>query len=204
MASDTVIKATRLNSKESNKAMEDLEAMEEQRRLNEQVEERRGIQRNAVIQEIADLERDRDRNVNRLRRVCRQRLSRFNFAVLEDIFVNTADLNQRIMTRIRDWEELLDSDPVGNLIYPALGQPERRYSPAGEDFPRKTGLLEEALAEAQEVMCRFLLSLPVPQQAFLAMEARSVFLKDVEALKAVYRVPNLQEEDVEEQEQLIL
>ena len=90
-----MIKATRLNSKELNKkVMEDLEAMEEQRRLNEQVEERRRIQRNATIQEISDLERDRDRNVNKLKRVCRQRLSRFNFAALEDIFVTTADLNQ--------------------------------------------------------------------------------------------------------------
>ena len=191
-----MIKATRLNSKElNNKVMEDLEAMEEQRRLNEQVEERRRIQRNATIQEIADLERDRDRNVNKLKRVCRQRLSRFNFAALEDIFVTTADLNQRIISRISDWEELLDSDPEGNLIYPALGQPESRYSPAGVDFPRKTGLMEEALAEAQEVMIRFLLSLPDPQQIILSQEARSVFLKDINALKAIYRVPSLHEEE---------
>ena len=79
--------------------------MEEQRRLNEQAEERRRIQRDHVIQEISDLERDRDKNTNKLRRVCRQQLTRFNFAALEDIFVTTAELNS-VLTTTKNTEKL--------------------------------------------------------------------------------------------------
>ena len=85
--------------------MDDLEAMEQQR-LNEEAEaqrERIRIQRVDVIQEISDLERDRDKNTNKLRRACRQTLTRFNFGALEELFVTIAQLNLRLISRINDW-----------------------------------------------------------------------------------------------------
>ena len=104
--------------------MDDLEAMDQQRVLNEQTEAQREqtrIQRVEIIQEIADLERDRDKNTNKLRRASRQTLTRFNFIALEDLFVTTAQLNLRLISRINDWEDLLDTDPEGNPLYPPLG-----------------------------------------------------------------------------------
>ena len=101
-------------------------AHEDQRRIfkEEAQRDRRRIQRVEIIQEIADLERERDRNTNKLRRASHQTLTRFNFGVLEDHFVRTAQLNSRLISRINDWKDLLDTDPEGNPQYPPLGMPE--------------------------------------------------------------------------------
>ena len=99
-----------------------------------------------IIQEIADIERERDKTTNKLKRASRQTLTRFNFGVLEDLFVRTAHLNSRIISRINDWEDLLETDPEGNPQYPPLGMPESCYSPEGQDFSRKTSLMEEVLS----------------------------------------------------------
>ena len=117
---------------------------EEQRRIleeNAQREQTR-IQRMEIIQEIADLERERDRTTNRLRRSCNQTLSKFNFGRMEDLYIALMDLDSRLILRINDWEELLDSDESGNPIYPDRGIPEYRYSTEAENFCRKTKSIE--------------------------------------------------------------
>ena len=135
------------------------EAAQEEQRRNLRVE---------TIREITDLERERDKTTNKLRRASCQTLTRFNFGVLEDLFLRTAHFNSRLISRINDWEDLLDTDQDGNPQYPPLGMPESRYSPEGQDFSRKTGLMEEVL--------------------ILSQEAQSVFLKNPEALIAHYHV----------------
>ena len=97
-------------------------AQEEQRRVFEDAQrERRRIQRMELIQEITDLERERDKCTNKLRRISRQALSRFNFGVLENLFIGTADLNSRLILRINDWADLLETDQDGNPQYPPGG-----------------------------------------------------------------------------------
>ena len=165
---------------------------EEQIRIleeNAQGEQRR-IQRVEIIQEIADIERERDKTTNKLKRASHQTLTRFNFGILDDLFVRNAHLNSRIISRINDWEDLLETDPEGNPQYPPLGMPESCYSPEGEDFSRKTSLMEEVLSATQEILIKFLISLSPPEQIILSQEAQSAFLKNPEALKAHYLVPS--------------
>ena len=118
--------------------MEDREVMDQQSMLNEEAiweEHRRILEENAqrewtrlqrveIIQEIADIERERDKTTNKLKKASCQTLTRFNFRVLEDLFVRTAHLNSRIISRINNWEDLLETDPKGNPQYPPLGMPE--------------------------------------------------------------------------------
>ena len=108
-----------------------------------------------IIQEIADIERERDKTTNKLKRASCQTLTRFNFGVLEDHFVRIAHLNSRIISRINDWEDLLETDPEGNPQYPPLGMPESHYSPEGEDFSRKTSLMEEVLSTTQKILISY-------------------------------------------------
>ena len=70
--------------------------------INEEAaqEEQRRNQRVEIIREITDLERERDKTTNKLRRASRQTLTRFNFGVLEDLFLRTAHLNSRLISMI--------------------------------------------------------------------------------------------------------
>ena len=72
--------------------------------LNEEAaqEEQRRNLRVEIIWEITDLERERDKTTNKLRRASHQTLTRFNFGVLEDLFLRTAHLNSRLISRIND------------------------------------------------------------------------------------------------------
>ena len=156
--------------------------LEEQRRNAEETAaaaeaEAIRLQRMDLITQIADLEKERDRFTNRLRRLNRQTLTRFNFEGLEDTFISTTNLNSRLNSRINDW-----ADP----IYPDRGLPEYCYSPEAEDFSRKTKIMEEVLSTTQEAMIRFLISLLAPEQFTLSQEARSAFLKDPEAVRSHY------------------
>ena len=80
--------------------MEDQEVMDQQRMLNQE-EQRRILEENAqreqkifqrveIIKKIADIERERDKTTNKLKRASHKTLTRFNFGVLEDLFVRTA------------------------------------------------------------------------------------------------------------------
>ena len=115
-------------------------ALEEQRRNAEEAAEaeQRRLQRMELIVQIADLEREQDKYTNRLRRLNRQTLSRFNFEGLENTFIVITDLNSRLNSRINDWADLLESDEEENPIYPDRGMPEYRNSPDAENFLRKT------------------------------------------------------------------
>ena len=127
---------------------------------------------------------------NKLERASHQILTRFNFGVLEDLFLRTAHFNSRLISRINDWEDLLDTDQDGNPLYPPLGMPESHYSPEGQDFSRKTSLTEEVLSSTREILIWFLISLSPPERIILSQEAQSVFLKNPEALIAHYCVPS--------------
>ena len=148
---------------------------------------RRRIQLIEIIQEIADLEWERDKGTNKLKRISCQTLTRFNFGVLEELYAGTVLLNLRLITKINDWADLLETDPEGNPEYPPCGMPEHLYSPEGEDFIRKTSVMEEILSHTQGVLIKFLLSLPAPEQIILSQEAQSVFLKDLDALRVHYQ-----------------
>ena len=96
--------------------------LEEQRRNNEETAaaaeaEAIRLQRMDLITQVADLERERDRFTNRLRRLNRQTLTRFNFEGLEDTFISTTNLNSRLNSRINDWADLLESNEDGDPIY---------------------------------------------------------------------------------------
>ena len=165
---DNVLEEQRRNAEETAAAAAEAEAIR--------------LQRMDLITQIADLEKERDRFTNRLRRLNRQTLTRFNFEGLEDTFISTTNLNSRLNSRINDWADLLESNEDGDPIYPDRGLPEYRYSPEAEDFSRKTKIMEEVLSTTQEAMIRFLISLPAPEQFTLSQEARSAFLQDPEAV----------------------
>ena len=86
-------------------------------------------QRLQLVQELADLEKERDKEVNKLRRKHEQTLSQCNFADLESLYIYVRDLHTRLILKINDWTYLLDTDDQGDPIYPDPGMPESRYAP---------------------------------------------------------------------------
>ena len=59
-------------------------------------------------------------------------------------------------------------------IYPDIGILESQ-----KDFARKTYIMEETLNIPQEVMIKFLLSLPALDQEIISKEAQHVYFKDL-------------------------
>ena len=90
-----------------------------------------------VIRELADLERERDKQVNKLRRKSRQTILRINFSELEEEYVHLKEIHSRFISKVDDWIELLDSDEEGAPIFPVRGMPESRYNPDNEKLPGK-------------------------------------------------------------------
>ena len=150
--------------------MEDQEAMEEQRM--------------EVIRELADLERERDKEVNKLKRKVRQTISRINFSQLEGEYVRVKEIHDRFASKIDDWTELLEANEDGEPAYPQRGMPESRYNPDNEDLARKTSQLEEALVSAKDALARFVNSLPAREQILIVQEAILPFLKNLDTIKA--------------------
>ena len=116
---------------------------------------------------------------------------------MEDSHIAAIDLYTRLNSRIEDWADLLEVDEDGNTIYPNIGVSGFRYSPDGQEFSRKTRIVEEILLSSQEVMITFLMALPAREQLILSQEARSSFLKDPEALRSHYRNQDQEQEDEE-------
>ena len=107
-------------------------------------------------------------------------------------------------SRIKDWADLLETDEDGDTIYPNQGVSGYRYSPDGQEFSRKTRIVEEVLSFSQEVMMMFLMSLPAREQLILSQEARSSFLKNPEALRCHYgNQDQEQEEEVRDREETV-
>ena len=80
------------------------EVLEEQRRAELAAEYKgRRLQCMEVIVQIADLERERDRLTNRLRRMCNQSLSRFNFGRMEELYIGLIKLDSTLSLKINDW-----------------------------------------------------------------------------------------------------
>ena len=79
-----------------------------------------------VIREIADLESERDKQVNKIRRMSHQTITRNTFSGLEQEYICLKDLHSRLPSRINDWIDPLDADKEGNPIYPARGMPKSR------------------------------------------------------------------------------
>ena len=138
---------------------EGMGAHEEQQRLNKGPAADAAIQSEAIIADIGVLERERDKITSRLKRKSHQILTKFNFQELEDTHIATINLYSRLNSRIEDWADLLETDWEGDTIYPDQGVSGYRYSPEGEEFSRKTRIIEEVLSFSQEVMMTFLMSL---------------------------------------------
>ena len=79
---------------------------------------------------------------------------------MEDTHIATIDLYTRLNSRIEDWADLLEIDKDGDTIYPNLGVSGFRYSPDGQEFSRKTRIIEDILSSSQEVLIALLMSFP--------------------------------------------
>ena len=134
-----------------------------------------------VIRELADLERERDKQVNKTRRMSRQTITRNTFSGLEEEYIHLKDLHSRFPSKVNDWIDLLDTDKEGDPIYPARGMPESRYNP---DIARKNSLSEDVLNSIRDILAPFILSLSALEQYILVQEIMLPCLKDLEAVKA--------------------
>ena len=154
---------------------------EEQRlqRIQEEatLQERRN-ERIQVVQQIADLEKARDLAVNRLRRLINRAITVTNFSIVEENYLNLAQINADLNNRILDWEDLLETDEEENPIYPDRGQPEYRYSPEADDFQNKTRTMEMISSQSIEVLKEFYLVLPAADKITVTQLAQTVFLKN--------------------------
>ena len=117
-------------------------------------------QRLLIVQKLVDLEKERNKEVNKLRRKQKQTLSWYNLADLESIYIYVRDLHSRLISKIDDWTDLLDTDDQGDPIYPDPGMPESRYAPDSEDLTRKTSVIEEVLTSTRDVLITLMASLP--------------------------------------------
>ena len=127
-------------------------ALEEQQRLNEESAADAATESETIIAEISILERKRDKITSILKRKSRQILTRFNFQDLEDAHITTIDLYSRLNSRIEDWADLFEIDEDGDTIYPNQGVSGYHYSPDGQEFSRKTRIVENILSSSQEVI----------------------------------------------------
>ena len=120
-------------------------ALEEQQRLNEESAADAATESETIIAEIGILERERDKITSRLKRKSHQILTQFNLQDLEDTHIATINLYSRLNSRIEDWADLLETNEGGDTVYTNQGVFEYCYSPVGEEFSRKTRIMEEVL-----------------------------------------------------------
>ena len=163
------------------------EVLQEEERLQEAKQRR--TDRMEKIWEIADLERDRDCLVNRIRRLCSQSITKFNFTRSEDAYISLLNSDSELNLRISVWEDLLDLNEDGTPEYPQQGQPKHRYTPHAEDFSNKTRIMEGVISETKEALKTFFTSLPVANQAIVSQEAMTVLLKNSALWLAGYHNP---------------
>ena len=60
------------------------------------------VQRMEVIHEIVDLERERDKQVNKTRRMSHQTITRNTFSGLEEEYICLKDLHSRFLSKVND------------------------------------------------------------------------------------------------------
>ena len=63
-----------------------------------------------VIRGMEKLEKDRDRETNKLRRLTKQELYMQNFFLIQDSLVTVLNLDQQLIQRVSDWEDLLEQN----------------------------------------------------------------------------------------------
>lgn len=137
-----------------------------------------------VIREIADLERERDKQVNKTRRMSCPTITRNTLSGLEEKYIRLKDLHSRFPSKVNNWIDFLDTDEEGDPIYPARGMPESRYNPDNEDIARKNSLSEDVLNSTRDILAHFILSLSAQEQSLLVQEIMLPCLKDLDAVKA--------------------
>ena len=137
-----------------------------------------------LIRELADLERERDKQVNKTKRMCHQTITRNTFSGLEQEYIILKDLHTRSPSKVNDWIDLLDADEEGNPIYPARGMPKSRYNPDNEDIIRKNSLSEDVLNSTRDILAHFIVSLSAQDQSLLVQEIMHPCLMDLQAVKA--------------------
>ena len=71
-----------------------------------------------VIRGMEKLEKDRDRETNKLRRLTKQEIDTQNFSLIQDSLVTVLNLDQLIIQRVSDWEDLLEQNEEGDVIFP--------------------------------------------------------------------------------------
>ena len=76
-----------------------------------------------VIRELADLERERDKQVNKTRRISCQTITWNTFSGLEEEYIRLKDLHSRFPSKVNDWIDLPDAHEKGDPIYLARGMP---------------------------------------------------------------------------------
>ena len=76
-----------------------------------------------IIRDLVDLEREKNKEVNKLRRKVRQTISRINFSQLEEGYVCVNEIHARFISKIDDWTELLETNDDNDPIYPLRGMP---------------------------------------------------------------------------------
>ena len=60
-----------------------------------------------VIRGMEKLEKDRDRETNKLRRLTKQEIDTQNFFLIHDSLVTVLNLDQQLIQRVSDWEDIL-------------------------------------------------------------------------------------------------
>ena len=60
--------------------------------------------------------------------------------------------------------------------------------------------MEDTVAITQEVMIRFLLYLPAPEQETISQEVQYIFIKDLNRLKALYQTSDQDDQDEEDED----
>jgi len=112
-----------------------------------------------VICEIVDFNREKDRQVNKTRRMSWQNMTRNTFFGFEQEYMCLKDLQSRLPSRINGWIDILDAEEEGNPIYPTRGMPKSRYHPDNEDIIRKHSLSEDVLNFTRDILAHFIVSL---------------------------------------------
>ena len=75
-----------------------------------------------------------------------------NFHYLEETNAHVRNIYSRLISKVDDWTELLDTDEQGDPVYLDRGMPESHYNPDIEDLSRKTSIKEETLTTTQDIV----------------------------------------------------
>ena len=119
---------------------------------------------------LADLKRERDKQVNKTRRMSHQTITRNTFSGLEEEYIRLKDLHSRFPSKVNDWIDLLDTDKEGEPIYPERGMAVSKYNPDNEDIVRKNSLSEDVLNSTRDILAHFIVSLSAQEQSLLVQE----------------------------------